>query len=47
MRPSAFVTLGAFFSVGKLAQLRCIQIVITPLILDRVKVITTLVIVWC
>ena len=45
MRPSAFVPFGAFFSVGKFAKFWCVQVVISPLVLDRVVVVAGLVVV--
>ena len=45
MRPSAFVPFGAFFSVGKFAKLRRVEVVISPLVLDRVVVVAGLVVV--
>jgi hypothetical protein len=45
MRPSAFVSFGAFFSVGKFAKFWRVQVVISPLVFDRVVVVAGLVVV--
>ena len=45
MRPSAFVPFGAFFSVGKFAKFWSVEVVISPLVLDRVVVVAGLVVV--
>ena len=45
MRPSAFVPFGAFFSVGEFAKFWSVEVVISPLVLDRVVVVARLVVV--
>ena len=45
MRPTAFVPFGAFFCVGKFAKFWSVEVVISPLVLDRVVVVAGLVVV--
>jgi hypothetical protein len=47
MRASTLIMFRAFFSVGELAELRGIQVVITPFVLNRVIIVTTFVVMWC
>ena len=45
MSSSTFVSLGTFFSVGKLTKFRSVEIIISSSILYRMEVVTTFVIV--
>ena len=47
MRSSALISFRAPFGNCEFAELRCVLVIVSPFVLDRVKVVAALMIVWC